>query len=354
MIAELIKSGRLKKELTIRELAKGIDVDSTLVSRFESGDRLPTEAQIEELIFCLELDSSQIMAEWLAEKVIKVIQYQPAARQALLIAESRIEYLKSSKVFEVMNVSDRLKEQLAYADDLQKKWQAKRPLSGTQLIKMKEFFHIENTYESNRIEGNTLTLQETQLVVNEGLTISGKSMREHLEAVNHADALVYVEDMVLSKVSINMRSVLDLHRLILKGVDTQNAGVYRSVPVRISGSRHEPPQVYMIDKLMEDFYLFYKQQKNKMHPILLAAEAHERLVSIHPFIDGNGRTSRLIMNLILLQNGYTLSNIKGDLESRLKYYKALESVQLDNNPEPFHQLVIDSVIDSLQEHLKLV
>tara|TARA_Y100000310_G_C20577170_1_gene761024 strand:- start:147 stop:1211 length:1065 start_codon:yes stop_codon:yes gene_type:complete len=354
MISESIKSGRLNKGLNIRELARLIDVDSTLISRFESGDRLPTESQLEGMIFQLELDSKIIKAEWLAEKIVKVIQYQPEARQALIIAESRIEYLKTTTTYAVDEVSDRIRERLQLADDLKKEWQSKKPLTGVQLYKMKEYFHIENTYESNRIEGNTLTLQETQLVVNEGLTISGKSMREHLEAINHVDALEYVEEMVLEQVPINKSSILDLHRLILKGVDTHNAGVYRTVPVRISGSRHEPPQVYLIEKLMEDFFGFYHAQKNKMHPILLAAEMHERLVSIHPFIDGNGRTSRLIMNLVLIQNGYTLTNIKGDNDSRLQYYRALESVQIDNNPEPFYSLVIDSAINSLEEHLKLV
>lgn len=354
MISESIRQGRIKQDLTIRELARKIDVDSTLVSRFESGNRLPTEAQLDLLIAQLELESAAIKAEWLAEKVVKVLRYQPQARQALLIAESRIEYLKSAKTFEISNVSNKIRERLLLADELRKEWQSKKPLTGTQLYKMKEYFHIENTFESNRIEGNTLSLQETQLVVNEGLTISGKSMREHLEAVNHVDALRYVEEMVLNQVQITKRSVLDLHRLILKGVDTQNAGVYRSVPVRISGSRHEPPQVYLIDKLMEDFFGFYRAQRNQMHPILLAAESHERLVSVHPFIDGNGRTSRLLMNLILLQNGYTLTNIKGDICNRLEYYKALESVQVANNPEPFYSLVLEASISSLEEHLKLV
>jgi Fic family protein len=105
---------------------------------------------------------------------------------------------------------------------------------------------------------------------------------------------------------------------------------------------------------MEDYYIHYTRQKPVLHPVILAAEMHERLVSIHPFIDGNGRTSRLLMNFILLKNGYTIANLKGDYDSRMAYYKALESVQVDNNPEPFYHLILDKVKESLEEHLAMV
>jgi Fic family protein len=142
--------------------------------------------------------------------------------------------------------------------------------------------------------------------------------------------------------------------LILKGIDKDNAGRFRSVPVRISGSEHLPPQPFLLDKMMEEYFVHYNAQKKILHPVILAAEMHERLVSIHPFIDGNGRTSRLVMNLILLRNGLSIANLKGDVDSRLTYYRALEAVQVDNNPEPFYHLVADAVRDSLERHLELV
>jgi Fic family protein len=204
------------------------------------------------------------------------------------------------------------------------------------------------------MEGNTLSLQETQLVINEGLTISGKTMKEHLEALNHSEAVEFLDELAGKKITIDRKNLLDLHALILKSIDRDNAGRYRSVPVRISGSRHEPPQPHMIDKLMEDYFAYYQQYRNQLHPVVLAAEMHERLVSIHPFIDGNGRTSRLIMNLILLQHGYTIANLKGDADSRLAYYRALESVQLNNDPHPFYKLVANAAEESLNRHLAMV
>ncbi|AGA80053.1 Fic family protein [Echinicola vietnamensis] len=219
---------------------------------------------------------------------------------------------------------------------------------------MKEYFNVAYTFESNRIEGNTLTLQETHLVINEGITIGGKSMREHLEAINHAEAVAYLEELVGKKGDIYNRTLLELHYLILKGIDRENAGRYRSVPVRIAGSKHVPPQPYLVDKMMEDYFTHYQAQRKILHPVILAAEMHERLVSIHPFVDGNGRTSRLIMNLVLVGNGYTIANLKGDQASRLSYYRALEAVQVHNDPAPFYHLVADAVLDSLEQHLEMV
>lgn len=137
------------------------------------------------------------------------------------------------------------------------------------------------------------------------------------------------------------------------GIDTKNAGTYRKVEVRISGSKHIPPNALQVAALMEGYFEFYELNKRTLHPVILAAEMHERLVSIHPFIDGNGRTARLVMNLILLQNGYTLVNIKGNLKNRLKYYQALEQVQLNHQHTEFYKLILNSAEKSLLQHLAL-
>lgn len=213
---------------------------------------------------------------------------------------------------------------------------------------------IEYTYESNRIEGNTLTLRETDLVINKGLTVGGKSMREHLEAINHKDAIDYIKEIAQSTIELSEKVVKDIHALILRGIDKEKAGTYRRVPVMISGARHIPPQPYLIEKLMEEYFEFYETHKNTLHPVILSAEMHERLVSIHPFIDGNGRTSRLVMNLLLIRNGYPIANIKGDTESRLQYYEALEAVQMEDDKSSFIQFILLEVKKSLEHYLKLL
>ncbi len=219
---------------------------------------------------------------------------------------------------------------------------------------IKEALAVEFLYESNRIEGNTLTLRETQLVINEGMTISGKSMREHLEAINHKEAILFIDDLVSQKVDLSEYILKQIHGIVLYGIDRENAGVYRKLPVAIAGSKHLPPQPYLLQDLMEEYFRFYNQEKDKLHPVVLAAEMHERLVTIHPFIDGNGRTSRLIMNLILLQSGFPLAIIGGDYDSRMAYYDALEKVQTENNKEDFILLIAEKVLFALQRYINIL
>ncbi len=350
----LLKDARKTQGLRLREVAERTGIDQALISKFESGKRLPTTEQLQLLEGTYQLDSRELRTAWLAEKVLSLVQYEEVASEVLALAESRIEYLRSPRALELPGVPAKLQRKLATIDELKNRWQSHQPLNGLQLERMQDFFRIGYTFESNRIEGNTLTLQETALVVNEGLTIGGKSLQEHLEATNHAEAVDFITALATNGEDLNRRSLLELHSIILRGIDRENAGRYRNVPVRISGSKHEPPQPWQLDKLMEDYFHHYLRQKNSLHPVLLAAEMHERLVSIHPFIDGNGRTARLVMNLILLRNGYTIANLKGDHASRLAYYQALEKVQVDNDPAVFYQLVADAVESSLHAHLDLV
>ncbi len=221
-------------------------------------------------------------------------------------------------------------------------------------VTIQEALQLEFLYESNRIEGNTLTLRETQLVINEGMTISGKSMREHLEAINHKEAILLIEDLVCQKIDLSAYVLKQIHGIVLYGIDRKNAGVYRKLPVAIAGSKHLPPQPYLLQDLMEDYFRFYDEHKNKLHPVVLAAEIHERLVTIHPFIDGNGRTSRLIMNMILLQNGFPLAIIGGDYEGRMAYYDALEKVQTENNKEAFILLIAEKVLLALERYIDIL
>ena len=244
---------------------------------------------------------------------------------------------------------------LQECDTLKARLTEMRPLPAEALGKIQEALNIEYTYESNRIEGNTLTLQETALVVNEGITISGKSMREHLEAVNHAEAVDYIRELAQKRVEISERTIKDIHALILQGINRENAGRYRSVPVMISGSSDIPPQPYLIEKQMEDFIICFQEMEAKgTHPILIAAYLHDELARIHPFIDGNGRTSRLLMNLYLLQHGFIIVNLKGSNEARRVYYNALETSHTKKRPEPFQKLIAEAERASLRRYLSIL
>lgn len=230
-----------------------------------------------------------------------------------------------------------------------------RPLPPEALKKIEDALEMEYTYESNRIEGNTLTLQETALVVNEGITISGKSMREHLEAINHAQAIDFIKDIARQDIEISERTIKEIHAIVLHGINRENAGRYRTVPVMITGSTRMPPQPYLIEKQMEDFILRFQQmERDGIHPVIIAAYLHDELVKIHPFFDGNGRTCRLLMNLYLLQHGYTIVTLKGDNDKKLQYYKALEKSHTEYEPEAFYMLVAEAEKEALLRYIQIV
>ena len=250
--------------------------------------------------------------------------------------------------------SENLEVLLEQIEDLKKSLDSFRPLEGTHIEKLNQYFDEEYTYDSNGIEGNTLTLQETSLIINKGITIGGKSMREHFEVINHKEAIDYIKDLVKEKESLSKRVLLNIHHLILKNIDLDNAGKYRNVDVMISGSSHKPPIFLQVQSLMEKYFNFYEENKETLNPVILSADIHERLVTIHPFADGNGRTSRLMMNLILLQHGFPITNISSQNNLRDEYYKSLETVQTSGNKELFHKFIAKNVKDSLIKYLEII
>ncbi|MCK5450523.1 MAG: Fic family protein [Candidatus Omnitrophica bacterium] len=203
-----------------------------------------------------------------------------------------------------------------------------RPFSKSALSNLREQIIIEWTYNSDAIEGNSLTLKETKLVLEDGLTISGKSLKEHLETINHKEAIEFIEKLVSKNSSINCHAIKQIHSLILSKIDDDEAGKYRNVKVFISGSKHVFPEAMEVPALMSDFNEWLKKNNRVENIIEYAAEAHFKLVDIHPFVDGNGRTARLLMNLILMKHGIPPSVVlKVD---RKKYYSCLEKAHKGN------------------------
>lgn len=347
---KLIKDSRIQSKCKLTEVANVVNIDKALLSKLEKGLRLATHQQAQDLIAYYKLDEKTSLTIWLSDKILKSYGEEPYLLDALIVAEEQIKYTTVGVKIDTDKELDKL---LKKADALHKKWASKKPLDKFQLQKMNEHYNMMYTYESNKIEGNTLTLQETFLVVNQGLTIGGKSMNEHLEAVNHAEAIDFIVSLVKNNEKLSERVLKEIHYLILKGINKANAGSYRKVPVYIGGSSFVPPQPYLVNKMIEDVFIYYQKNKSKIHPIILAADMHEKIVTVHPFIDGNGRTCRLVMNLILLANGFPIAILKGDNKSRQQYYDALNSVQLKNSKLPFYKLVTQACIDSLNEHIKM-
>lgn len=228
---------------------------------------------------------------------------------------------------------------------------SKRPLPVNTVKSLREHLLIEWTYHSNAIEGNTLTLVETKVVL-EGITVGGKTLREHLEVINHREAIVYIEEIVQKNEPLSEWQIRNIHRLVLSKIDDENAGVYRKENVRIAGAKHIPPNFYELAGEMQGLMAWYEGEGSSLHPVERAAQLHIKFVGIHPFVDGNGRTSRLLLNLELMKYGYPPIVIRK--ETRLAYYDALDKAHTTGEFSDFIVLVATELSHELDTYLKLL
>ncbi|MBR1604862.1 MAG: Fic family protein [Alphaproteobacteria bacterium] len=213
-----------------------------------------------------------------------------------------------------------------------------------------KWLKTELAYTSNAIEGNTLTRRETELAIEEQITTGAKPINDYLEARNHANAFDFICEAAKNKVQIDENYMLQIHKIILSGIDDSNAGFYRSVKVRISGSQTILPNPLKVPDLMSDFGKWLLEKDNDV--LIKAIEAHYRLVSIHPFVDGNGRTARLLLNSILLENGYAPIIIRKI--DRKRYLTALETYQTKENSEPYYKFMLSALNRSLKMMIDLL
>lgn len=223
-----------------------------------------------------------------------------------------------------------------------------RPLTEGEVERLNEEFIVEYTYNSNAIEGNTLTLRETDLVLR-GLTIAQKPLKDHMEAVGHKEAFDYISQLVKEKVPISESIIKQIHFLVLAD-KRDDRGVYRRVPVRIMGAQHEPVQPYLIEPKMEQLLIDFAESKE--HIITKLARFHIEFEGIHPFIDGNGRTGRLLVNLELMKAGYPPIDIK--FADRIAYYNAFDEYYVKHNLSAMEKLFAGYVNERLDTYLKML
>lgn len=248
----------------------------------------------------------------------------------------------------IINVPDNFFDDL---DEKKKILDSKRPLPNQTLKSLEENFKLEWTYNSNAIEGNTLTLKETKVAL-EGITIGGKTVREHLEAINHNEAISMLEEIIADNEELTEMDIKNIHAIVLKGIDSENAGRYRTENVIISGATHIPPESVIVPELMEKLIYRYDEWKEKYHLIIVAALLHAEFVKIHPFIDGNGRTARLLMNFEAMRSGYPPIIIK--VTDRLKYYEALDEGAMTGDYTEFVKLVKKSANEMMDLSLRVL
>lgn len=226
---------------------------------------------------------------------------------------------------------------------------AMRPLAPETLKSLRDYYRVGLTFSSNALEGNSLTESETKVVIEDGLTIEGKPLRDVYEAVGHAKAYDYLFQLATNK-TLEEKDILELHRLFYQQIDPEHAGKYRQVPVFISGSKYlvTPPQNVRAE--MKKFVNWFNKQETKLHPVEFAALTHKKFVFIHPFIDGNGRLSRLLMNLAFIRNEYSIAIIPAVL--RHEYIASLEKAHEDDTI--FREFIADRVIATQMDLLRLL
>ena len=353
-LGQILKEKRQSSELKLKDIANYLQIDQALVSKFESGDRKPTREQIIALSKYFEIKNDELLQIWLSEKLMSILEGEENIMHVLKLTENTIKHNEHKIPDNPLALSRRIQNLLLEIDNLHNRWKMDKPTDKAWIAQWKNALKINYTFESNRIEGNTLSLDETQKVIYEGLTIGGKSMNEHFEAINHAEAFDYILALINNNEALNENVFKEIHRLVLKNIDNKNAGKYRATAIKIKNSQYTPPQAYLVNELMTNFFISYNKEKTKSHPVILAANLHERITSIHPFSSGNGHVARLVMNFILLKHGYTLANIKGSHNERMEYFYALEKVRDSEDVEIFQTFIIKTAKQSLEEHLKLV
>ena len=239
---------------------------------------------------------------------------------------------------------------LAEIEQKRERLDALRPLTPGEVKRLQEEFMVEFTYNSNAIEGNTLTLKETAMVL-EGMTIDQKPLKDHLEAVGHRDAFLYIQDIAKQDIPLGEFVIKNIHSLVLMN-QPEDKGVYRRIPVRIMGAYTEPVQPYLIEPKMTELLTVNEERKTTMGVIERVARFHLEFEGIHPFIDGNGRTGRLIMNLDLIRNGYPAINVK--FADRKKYYDAFDAYYRDGSADAMIELIAEYVNERLDEYLEIL
>ncbi len=323
---------RKRRGLSQEDVASIMGVLRSNLSRFESGEQNPTLDFLIKYAVALGMEPDMVL-KGSPEGAAAPVKRQQAKKKNINMSYKAL-----------------LEKTDFYRDEINKK----RPLSAAEIRELDNYFKIGMTYASNAIEGNTLTLSETKIIIEDDITVGGKPLRYCYEATGHARAYDYMISVARGGAfDITEEVILKLHKLFYSGIDSEYAGRYRDIQVFITGTEYLPPTSEDVPNMMMEFVEKLKKCKETMHPIEYAVYAHRRLVDIHPFVDGNGRTARLLMNLILVNRGYVAVSISPVL--RFEYMQALQAAQKKSKPsdEAFVRLIAECEIEAQKDYFRM-
>jgi transcriptional regulator with XRE-family HTH domain/fido (protein-threonine AMPylation protein) len=329
-IVRLLVSERKAQKLTQEALAERLGIQRSNLARFEKGEQNPSLDCLIKVAVALDKEP---------DFILKSNEYQVFEKLPDTINEGM--YMKPTALLK------RIDEYKAAID-------SHRPLAKEEVKGLDDYFRIGLTYTSNALEGNTLTISETKVIIEDGITMGGKPLKDCYEATGHAKAYDFMLSAARAETLVfTEEMVLTLHRLFYSSLDVENAGRYRTHQVFITGTEYLPPEASEVPALMKKLVAELNDTSEKLHPVMLAAFAHKHLVDIHPFTDGNGRTARLLMNLILVNKGYQIVSIPPIL--RAEYIGALVAAQRDKNPSDteFFQLIAECEIEAQKDYCRM-
>ncbi|MBE8724161.1 helix-turn-helix domain-containing protein [Flavobacterium hungaricum] len=330
----LLKNAREQKGFKTRELAQLANIDQALISKFESGARKPTKDQITKLSQLLDIDYETLMIAWLKEKILYEIGDEEFALKALLLAEQEIQKNKKEIDSEIISSNQII------LDEIEKLKNQLQSFNHFQLRQISKTLESEFVFQNIHSNGNSLTLEETKSVINDGITISGKSMQEHLEAVNFQEIAGYIKDLSQKKTTLNEKEVLFIHSLIFKGIQFENSGKYKNDP--------------LILREMNLLFNWYENHKNNLHPIILASEIYLKILDINPFEKGNLQMANIVMNWILLQNNYIYVLTQADKNNTNEYFSALDQFKTRNDKSVFINYILKIEKENLMNAIQLI
>ena len=330
----LLKSARELKGYTIREVAQQLIIDKALISKFESGTRKPTKEQIIKLAALLNIDQETLLIAWLKDKILEQIEDDPLALKVLQEVEKTIKNKKSLSGY---TISDELKKYLITIDQLKLKL---CNYKGQVLENVLHQLDINYTYESNRLEGNTLSFEETELVVNKGMTIAGKSMKEHLEAINHYEAFINTRNDFSKKFILTTEIIVNIQNLMGRGIQNFNEDLKNI------------PQTNQLEN--DPIFNWFETNKNNLHPLILAVKTHEFLIKHSSTHYLKESVLRLIMNVILSSKNYLITTIPANTELIAKYHEVIKNAQSSENDESYLIFIAQAQIISLEKVLNLL
>ena len=329
---QLLVHERIAQNITQNELAKRAGLQRSNLSRFEKGDQNPSLDLLIKIATALGKEPDFI----LKNNDYRIFEEMP-----------RTIITNGGNNMEIDSLLKRIDEYKNVID-------TRRPLTVDEVKELDNYFRIGTTYSSNALEGNTLTISETNVILEDGITIGGKPIKDCYEATGHAKAYDYMLDVARSKdFTFSEKMICRLHKLFYNNLDTDNAGIYRNHQVFITGTEYLPPTAEEVSGQMQELVAELNEKINILHPVVLAAFAHRRLVDIHPFKDGNGRTARLLMNVVILNKGYQIVSIPPVL--RHDYISALRISQREANPsdKEFIKLIAECEVEAQKDYCRM-